>query len=154
MESDIPSLFENILVSPYFLLYKKIVSLPKNLQSDKNAESYFEDSYFEKELMGKREFLNSGNHFLINLDILNYNCGNVLQTSRQIFQSAQSSHRTVTSATLSNGRYKIDDESLFTQMTAKFCRILFLLTSGLIGWLRHSKNKLSPSTRYRREILH
>lgn len=97
--------------------------------------------------MGKREFLNSGNHFLINLDIFNYNCGNVLQRSSQIFQSAQSSHRTVTSATLSNRRYKMDDESLSTLMTAKFCRILLLLSSGLIGWLRHSKSKPSPCTR-------
>lgn len=28
--------------------------------------------------MGKREFLNLGNHFLINLDMLNYNGGSVL----------------------------------------------------------------------------
>ena len=48
-----------------------------------------------------------------------------------IFQSAQSSHKSITSATLSNGRYKMGDKSLFAYMTASFCRILFLFSSSL-----------------------
>lgn len=59
-----------------------------------------------------------------------------------MFHNAQSSDRTVTSATLSNGRYKMDDKGLFAHMTANFYRILFLFSSGLIGQLRNRINNI------------
>lgn len=33
------SIFKKVLVGPYFLLYKKVVSLAKNLQIDKNIQT-------------------------------------------------------------------------------------------------------------------